>query len=122
MSDDNDKIRRVSIAELETGEVMVRANEALVLNELRNILTRAAERDLVIEQMRGAIDELQVGQAATEAQLKQLKHAYDVLVRQKGEILEKQTLLAGMCDTLAARLDEQTEKHEKLVNELGDND
>ncbi len=122
VSDESDKIRRVSITELNTGEVMVRANEALVLNELRNVLRRAAERDLVIEDMRAAIDHLQVGQIAAEAQIQQLRHAYEVLARQKAELYQRQDLLASMCDTLTRKLEEQTERHEKLAEDVSDRD
>ncbi len=122
MSDDKGKISRIPLTQLDTGEIVVRANEALVLHELRNVLRRQAERDLVIEDMRSIIDTLAEGQVAAIEHIQRLERDYSVLRRQQAELYERQEILANVCDVYARKLEEQTERHEKLVDEIGDKD
>lgn len=122
VSDDKDKISRIPLTQLDTGEIVVRANEALVLHELRNVLRRQAERDLVIEDMRAVIDTLAEGQVAAIEHIQRLERDYSVLRRQQAELYERQEILANVCDVYARKLEEQTERHEKLVDEIGDKD
>lgn len=122
MSDDSNKISRIPLTQLDTGEIVVRANEALVLHELRNVLRRQAERDLVIEDMRAVIDTLAEGQVAAIEHIQRLERDYGVLRRQQTELYERQEFLANVCDVYARKLEAQTAQHEKLVEELGDHD
>lgn len=122
VSDDKGKISRIPLTQLDTGEIVVRANEALVLHELRNVLRRQAERDLVIEDMRSIIDTLAEGQVAAIEHIQRLERDYSVLRRQQAELYERQEILANVCDVYARKLEEQTERHEKLVDEIGDKD
>lgn len=121
MSDEK-TITRIPLTDLPTGEIMVRANEALVLNELRNILTRQAERDIVIVEMGRAIDRLEARDAAQSEEIKALRHAHAVLLRQQAALHERQNTLAAVCDVFAKKLEDQTDQHEKLTKELGDHD
>ncbi len=122
MSDEKDKITRVPLTDLTTGEIVVRANEALILHELRNVLKRQAERDHVIEDMRSIIDVLAEGHVAAVSEIQKLKKAHGVLIRQQTELYERQEILANVCDVYARKLEEQTGRHEKLAEELGDKD
>jgi hypothetical protein len=121
-NDEKDKIQRIPLEQLETGEIMLRANDALVLNELRNVLTRQAERDLVIADMQEIIHALAGGQVVATREIESLKRAHSVLVRQQVELYERQQIIANVCDAFAERLSETTLKHEKLVEEFHDND
>lgn len=122
VSEDKNKISRIPLTQLDTGEVIVRANEALVLHELRNVLRRQAERDLVIEDMRSIIDTLAEGQVAAIEHIQRLEKDYSVLRRQQAELYERQEILANVCDVYAKKLEEQTAQHEKLVEEISDKD
>ena len=127
MSDEKqDKIARVPLNELgeleNTDRVLLRANEALVVHELRRMLERQAERDLVIEEMRGLIDKLVVGHVMATEEIIKIKSAHDVLARQQEELHMKQDAISAMCDVFAQRLEEEASERLRLAHELGDRD
>lgn len=128
MSTDDDKkseIERVSLEDLgleHTDRVIVRANDALVLHELRRMLERQAERDIVIEEMRGLIDKLVDGHVMATEEIVKLKHAHDVLAKQQEEMMVKQDAIAAMCDVFAQRLEDEAADRMRLAHELGDRD
>jgi hypothetical protein len=130
MDDDDhtqvDKMRRIKLDELErledTGKVLLLANEALVVHELRRVLERQAERDLVIDEMRGIIDTLAVGHVMAIEEIKKLKNAHGVLLRQQVELHERQDMISAVCDAFAAKLEQETQDRLKLAAEVGDID
>lgn len=121
-----DKMERIKLDELarleDTGKVLLQANEALVVHELRRMLERQAERDLVIDEMRGMIDTLAVGHVLAIDEIKKLKNAQSVLLRQQVELHERQDMISAVCDAFAAKLEQETKARLQLAAELGDND
>ena len=121
-----DKMERIKLDELarleDTGKVLLQANEALVVHELRRMLERQAERDLVIDEMRGMIDTLAVGHVLAIDEIKKLKNAQSVLLRQQVELHERQDMISAVCDAFAAKLEQETKDRLKLAAEVGDND
>jgi len=126
MDDDTklDKMERIRLDELDrledTGKVILRANEALVVHELTRMLERQAERDLVIDEMRSIIDTLSVGHVLAIEEIKKLKHAHSVLLRQQVELHERQDIISSVCDAFAAKLEHETQDRLKLADEVGD--
>jgi hypothetical protein len=116
----SDKITRVPLDELDvfgdTGEVLVKANEALVLHEFRRMLERQAERDMVIEDMRGIIDTLATGHVMAVSEIKKLKQSHAVLVRQQSELHERQNIIAAVCDVFAKKLEDDASARTALVS------
>jgi len=124
-----DKMERIKLDELrdlerldDTGKVLLQANEALVVHELRRMLERQAERDLVIDEMRGMIDTLAVGHVMAIEEIKKLKNAQSVLLRQQIELHERQDVISAVCDAFAAKLEKETQARLKLTDEIGDKD
>ena len=124
-----DKMERIKLAELrdlerleDTGKVLLQANEALVVHELRRMLERQAERDLVIDEMRSIIDTLAVGHVMAIEEIKKLKNAQSVLLRQQIELHERQDIISAVCDAFAAKLEQETQDRLKLAAEVGDKD
>jgi len=121
-----DKMERIKLDELarleDTGKVLLQANEALVVHELRRMLERQAERDLVIDEMRGMIDTLAVGHVLAIDEIKKLKNAQSVLLRQQVELHERQDMISAVCDAFAAKLEQETKARLQLAAEVGDND
>ena len=127
MSDDDlDKIARLKLDELagldDTQKVLLRANEALVVHELRRVLERQAERDLVIDEMRGIIDALAVGHVMAIEEIKKLKRAQEVLVRQQRELHERQDIISAVCDVFAEKLERESQERLRLAEEVADRD
>jgi len=111
------------IGQLEdTDKIVLRANEALVVHELTRMLQRQAERDLVIDEMRSIVDTLAVGHVMAIEEIKKLKNAHSVLLRQQLELHERQNIISGVCDAFAAKLEEETKARLALSEELGDQD
>jgi hypothetical protein len=124
-----DKMERIKLDELrdlerldDTGKVLLQANEALVVHELRRMLERQAERDLVIDEMRGIIDTLAVGHVMAIEEIKKLKNAQSVLLRQQIELHERQDVISAVCDAFAAKLEKETQDRLRLADEIGDKD
>jgi type III secretory pathway component EscV len=121
-----DKMERIKLDELarleDTGKVLLQANEALVVHELRRMLERQAERDLVIDEMRSMIDTLAVGHVLAIDEIKKLKNAQSVLLRQQVELHERQDMISAVCDAFAAKLEQETKDRLQLAAEVGDND
>jgi len=121
-----DKMERIKLDELDrledTGKVLLQANEALVVHELRRMLERQAERDLVIDEMRSMIDTLAVGHVMVIDEIKKLKNAQSVLLRQQVELHERQDMISAVCDAFAAKLEQETKARLQLAAEVGDND
>lgn len=118
-----ERIRMEEIARLEdTGKVLLQANEALVVHELRRVLERQAERDLVIEEMRGIIDTLAVGHVMAIEEIKKLRSAQGVLIRQQIELRERQDIIANVCDAFAEKLEKESDERLKLAAEVADHD
>lgn len=129
MSDDyskTDKMEHIKLNELQkledTGKVLLQANEALVVHELRRVLERQAERDLVIDEMRGMFDTLAVGHVLAIDEIKKLKNAQSVLRRQQIELHERQDIISAVCDAFAAKLEQETQDRLQLANEIADKD
>jgi hypothetical protein len=124
--DKHEKTRLVPLNALstleDTGKVLLRAHDALVLHELQQVLARQAERDLIVEEMRSIIDTLSVGHIMAIEEIKQLKHAHVVLLRQQAELRERQDMISAICDAFAAKLEKETQGRLKLAEEVGDND
>jgi len=126
--DEKDAMARVALEELErlslddTQKVLLRANEALVVHELRRVLERQAERDLVIDELRGMIDTLVVGHVMAVEEIKKLKSAHSVLLRQQVELHERQDVISAVCDAFVERLEAETHRRLALTEELGDRD
>jgi hypothetical protein len=127
--DKHDKMERIRLEELrdlerldDTGKVLLQANEALVVHELRRVLERQAESDLAIDEMRGIIDTLAVGHVMAIEEIKKLKGVQSVLLRQQVELHERQDMIAAVCDAFAAKLEQETQDRLKLADELGDKD
>jgi len=126
MSDD-DKYEKTRLIQLDTlstledtGKVLLHAHDALVLHELQQVLARQAERDLIVEEMRGIIDTLAVGHVMAIDEIKKLKHAHSVLLRQQVELHERQDMISAVCDAFAAKLEQETRDRLELAAELGD--
>ena len=127
-----DKMERIKLGELkeleaigeleDTGKVLLQANEALVIHELRRVLERQAERDLVIDEMRSIIDTLAVGHVMAIEEIKKLKNAHSVLLRQQIELHERQNIISNVCDAFAAKLEEETKARIQLAAEVADCD
>ncbi len=129
MSDADDKYEKTRLVQLDeldrledTGKVLLQANEALIVHELRRMLERQAERDLVIDEMRGIIDTLAVGHVMAIEEIKKIKHAHSVLLRQQVELHERQDMISAVCDAFAAKLEEEAKAREKLAGEVADRD
>lgn len=124
--DKTDKMKRLKLEELarleDTGKVLLQANEALVVHELRRVLERQAERDLVIDEMRGIIDTLSVGHVLAIEEIKKLKYAQSVLLRQQIELRERQDIIASVCDAFAEKLEKEMKERERLAAEVADRD
>jgi hypothetical protein len=124
--DRTDKMERIKLEELrrleDTGKVILQANEALVVHELRRVLERQAERDLVIEEMRGLIDTLSVGSLLAIEEIKKLKHAHGVLLRQQVELHERQDIISAVCDAFAEKLEAEANERLQLAAEVADRD
>lgn len=124
-----DKMARIKLKELEelerlddTGKVILQANEALVVHELRRVLERQAERDLVIDEMRSIIDTLSVGHVLAIEEIKKLKNAQSVLLRQQIELHERQDIISAVCDAFAVKLEKEAQNRLKLAEEVADRD
>jgi hypothetical protein len=118
-----ERIRLDELAKLEdTGKVVLKANEALALHEMRRMLERQAERDLVIEEMHTVVDTLVAGHVLLSDEVKKLKSAHGVLLRHQTELYERQNVIAAVCDVFAEKLEEDTKAREKLATELSDRD
>jgi type III secretory pathway component EscV len=121
-----DKMERIKLDELDrledTGKVLLQANEALVVHELRRMLERQAERDLVIDEMRSMIDTLAVGHVMVIDEIKKLKNAQSVLLRQQVELHERQDMISAVCDAFAAKLEQETQDRLRLAEHVGDRD
>jgi len=127
-----DKMERIKLGELkeleaigeleDTGKVLLQANEALVIHELRRVLERQAERDLVIDEMRSIIDTLAVGHVMAIEEIKKLKDMQRVLLQQQVELHEKQDIISSVCDAFAAKLEKETQDRLRLADEIGDKD
>ena len=132
MSDADDKrskMERIKLEELrdlerldDTGKVILQANEALVIHELRRVLERQAECDLVLDEMRGIIDTLAVGHVMAIEEIKKLKNVQSVLLQQQVELHEKQDIISSVCDAFAAKLEKETQDRLKLAADVGDRD
>ena len=128
MSDDTklEKMNRIALSELEgledTAKVVLKANEAIMLHELRQVLSRQAERDLVIDEMRGMLDTLSVGHVMAVEEIRKLRHAHSVLFRQQQELHERQDLIAAVCDAFAAKLESETKARLLLTEDVADKD
>lgn len=124
--DEKSKVERIRLEELarleDTGKIILRANEALVVHELRRVLERQAERDLIIDELRGVVDTLAVGHVLAIEQIKKLQHAQSVLLQQQQELHERQDIISAVCDTFAERLEQEAKAREKLVHEVADRD
>jgi hypothetical protein len=99
----------------ETGKLALNARDTLVLNELRRVLQRQAERDIIIEELRGIIDTLAVGHVVMVEEIEKIRGAYVVLLAQQQELRQKQESIAEVCDAYA-------EKMERLTEEVADRD
>ena len=127
-----DKMERIKLSELQelekigkledTDKIVLRANEALVVHELTRMLQRQAERDVVIDEMRSIVDTLAVGHVMAIEEIKKLKNAHGVLLRQQVELHERQNIISGVCDAFAARLEEEATARAKLAAEVADTD
>jgi len=127
-----DKMERIKLDELkelekigqleDTDKIVLRANEALVVHELTRMLQRQAERDVVIDEMRSIVDTLAVGHVMAIEEIKKLKSAQSVLLRQQIELHERQDIISAVCDAFAARLEEEATARAKLAAEVADND
>jgi type III secretory pathway component EscV len=124
-----DKMEKIKLDELrdlerleDTGKVLLQANEALVIHELRRVLERQAERDLVIDEMRSIIDTLAVGHVMAIEEIKKLKNAQNVLLRQQVELHERQDMISAVCDAFAAKLEQETQDRLRLAEHVGDRD
>ena len=124
-----DKMEKIKLDELrdlerleDTGKVLLQANEALVIHELRRVLERQAERDLVIDEMRSIIDTLAVGHVMAIEEIKKLKNAQSVLLRQQVELHERQDMISAVCDAFAAKLEQETQDRLRLAEHVGDRD
>ena len=127
-----DKMERIKLSELQelekigkledTDKIVLRANEALVVHELTRMLQRQAERDVVIDEMRSIVDTLAVGHVLAIEEIKKLKNAHGVLLRQQVELHERQNIISGVCDAFAARLEEEATARAKLAAEVADTD
>ena len=106
----------------DTDKIVLRANEALVVHELTRMLQRQAERDVVIDEMRSIVDTLAVGHVMAIEEIKKLKNAHGVLLRQQIELHERQNIISGVCDAFAARLEEEATARAKLAAEVADTD
>jgi hypothetical protein len=126
MSDDkHEKTRLVPFEDLDledTGKVILRANDALVLHELRQVLARQAERDTVIDDMRSIIDSLSVGHIMAVEEIKKLKHAQSVLLRQQIELHARQDIIASVCDAFAQKIEDETKARLLLTEHVADRD
>jgi len=127
MSDDkHEKTRLVPLEDLgeleDTGKVLLRANDALVLHELQQVLTRQAERDIVINDMRAVLDTLAAGHILAIDEIKKLRHAQSVLVRQQADLHARQDIISSVCDAFAAKLESETKARFALAEEVGDRD
>jgi len=124
-----DKMERIKLEELkelgeleDTGKVVLQANEALVIHELRRMLERQAERDLVIDEMRSIIDTLAVGHVMAIEEIKKIKNAHSVLLRQQIELHERQNIISDVCDAFAAKLEQEIQDRLRLAAEVADTD
>jgi hypothetical protein len=132
LSDADDKLSKMEKIKLDelrdlerlddTGKVLLQANEALVIHELRRVLERQAECDLVLDEMRGIIDTLAVGHVMAIEEIKKLKSVQSVLLQQQAELHEKQDIISSVCDAFAAKLEKETQDRLKLAAEVGDRD
>lgn len=126
MSDKKFEVERIRLEDLpkldDTDKVVLRANEALVVHELRQVLVRQAERDLIIEELRAVVDTLSVGHVLAVEEIKRLKYAQGVLLRQQQELHERQDIISAVCDSFAEKLEKETEARERLVTEISDKD
>jgi hypothetical protein len=126
--DEKDKVAQIALEELEklslddTQKVLLRANEALVVHELRRVLERQAERDLAIDEMRNIIDTLAVGQVLAIEEIKKLQSAYSLLLRHQSELSARQDIIAGVCDAFASKLEEETKARVTLAEDVADRD
>jgi len=98
-----------------TGKGLVRAQEALVIHELQQVLTRQAERDVIINDMRAVIASLIAGHTVMAEQVKRLQHVCDVLTRQQADVNEREAVISSVLSSYA-------EKLERLAHEVGDRD
>jgi hypothetical protein len=127
MSDDEQsKIERIRLEELarleDTGKVILQANEALVVHELRRVLERQAESDIIIEEMRGIVDTLAVGHVLAIEEIKKIKDEHNLLVRQQAELRERQELIASLCDGFSEKLEKESDERLRLATEVADRD
>jgi len=128
VTDEKKEIERVSLESLrdntpvEIHRKVIATNELLAVNELRRMLQRQAERDLVIEELRSIVDTLAVGQVTALDEIQKLKRAYGVLVIQQSEMKDRQERIAAVCDAFTKKLEEESATREKLAEELGDRD
>jgi hypothetical protein len=68
------------------------------------------------------VDTLAVGHVMAIEEIKKLKHAQSVLLRQQVELHERQDMISAVCDAFAAKLEQETKARLQLAAEVGDND
>lgn len=123
MSNEDDKVQRISLGALEdTGEVLRQANEAVVVHELRRALQRQAERDIVINDLRAVQDALIASSLVARDKIDGLERAVGVLVRQQQELHERQDIITAVCDAFVERLNKSNEAIAKLAEDVADRD
>jgi L-aminopeptidase/D-esterase-like protein len=117
------KIPLDKLAELgleDTGKVILRANEALLVNEFRRMLAREAESSAAIEEMRSVIDVLAVGHVMAIEQIQKLTRSHDTLARQHAELHERQGIISAVLDVFAQKLEEDTKARLPAAEAGGD--
>jgi broad-specificity NMP kinase len=83
---------------------LIEKHDALVLNELRSMLKRQQEQELVVEELRGIIDTLSAGMVATIDEVQTLQRNVDTLTRHLRDLHDRQDKIAELCDHLTASI------------------
>ena len=121
MSESEDKIEKVPLSQLESmTEILREKNEAVAVIEMRRALQRQAERDLVIEEMRGVINMLVEGHIVQTSEISSLRRSCEVLERQQREVRERQDIIVAVCDVFAKKLEDQSKTTSALVSHVTD--
>ncbi len=110
MSDAEITKREHNLPEIERQKrKIITAQDELVMTELRNMLLRQQEQDIVITDLREIVDHMATGMVTSIEEIQKLQRTVQTLERHQKTLNDRQDTIAGLCDRLVESITENSE-------------